>query len=162
MRWIPCAAAAALLASCMAVQMTPPPSSRPATPSGPAPASGQRLVEQMVEAVNAHRRAARCPELAWLPDAARAAQAHSDDMAAQDYFSHTSLDGRTFTDRVLAAGYPSPGGENIAQGQQGARAVHDAWMNSEGHRANILNCAFTAIGVGLHEGTWTWTQNFGY
>jgi uncharacterized protein YkwD len=35
-------------------------------------------------------------------------------------------------------------------------------MDSEGHRANILNCAFTAIGVGLHQGTWTWTQDFGY
>ncbi|HKY66945.1 MAG TPA: CAP domain-containing protein, partial [Acidimicrobiales bacterium] len=90
------------------------------------------------------------------------AQAHSDDMAANDYFSHDSLDGRSFADRMRAAGYPSPGGENIAQGQQGPQAVHDAWMNSSGHRANILNCGFTTIGVGLHAGTWTWTQDFGY
>ena len=63
---------------------------------------------------------------------------------------------------MRVAGYPNPGGENIAQGQRRAQAVHDAWMNSEGHRANILNCSFTAIGVGLHAGSWTWTQNFGY
>ena len=91
-----------------------------------------------------------------------AAQGHSDDMAANDYFSHDSLDGRSFADRLRAAGYPSPGGENIAQGQRSAQAVHDAWMNSSGHRANILNCGFTTIGVGLHQGSWTWTQNFGF
>jgi uncharacterized protein YkwD len=136
----------------------PPTTAPPATPSPPVPAPDA----QVVDLVNAARSDAGCGALRVDDRLVAAAQAHSDDMAAQDYFSHTSLDGRTFTDRVLAAGYPSPGGENIAQGQQGARAVHDAWMNSEGHRANILNCAFTAIGVGLHEGTWTWTQNFGY
>jgi uncharacterized protein YkwD len=83
-------------------------------------------------------------------------------MAANGYFSHTSQDGRSFADRVQAAGYPEPGGENIAQGQRSAQAVHDAWMDSDGHRANILNCSFTAIGVGLNTSAWTWTQDFGY
>jgi uncharacterized protein YkwD len=92
---------------------------------------------------------------------AAAAQAHSDDMAARGYFSHTSADGRSFADRITEAGYPTPGGENIAQGQRSALEVHDAWMGSEGHRANILNCGYTAIGVGLHLETWTWTQDFG-
>jgi uncharacterized protein YkwD len=136
----------------------PPATAPPATPSPPVPAPGA----QVVDLVNAARADAGCGALRVDDRLVAAAQAHSDDMAAQDYFSHTSLDGRSFADRVLAAGYPSPGGENIAQGQQGAQAVHDAWMNSEGHRANILNCAFTAIGVGLHADTWTWTQNFGY
>ncbi len=133
----------------------PPPSTAP-----PAPAPSPR--DQVVALANTARASAGCGPLRSDARLAAAAQGHSDDMAAQDYFSHTSLDGRTFADRVRAAGYPSPGGENIAQGQRSAQAVHDAWMNSEGHRANILNCSFTAIGVGLHAGSWTWTQNFGY
>jgi uncharacterized protein YkwD len=136
----------------------PPATAPPATPPPSVPGPDA----QVVDLVNAARAEAGCAALRVDDRLVAAAQAHSDDMAAQDYFSHTSLDGRSFADRVLAAGYPSPGGENIAQGQQGAQAVHDAWMNSEGHRANILNCAFTAIGVGLHADTWTWTQNFGY
>ena len=59
-------------------------------------------------------------------------------------------------------GYPTPGGENIAQGQTSAQQVMTDWMNSSGHRANILNCQFTAIGVGLNTNGWYWTQDFGY
>ncbi len=112
--------------------------------------------------MNAARSQAGCGALTVDDRLTAAAQGHSDDMAAKGYFSHTSQDGRSFADRVRAAGYPSPGGENIAQGQRSAQAVHDAWMNSEGHRQNILNCGFNTIGVGLHASTWTWTQNFGY
>jgi uncharacterized protein YkwD len=140
----------------------PPATAPPATAPPPAPPPPSAPGDQVVALVNAARAQAGCGALRSDPRLAAAAQGHSDDMAAQDYFSHTSLDGRTFADRVRAAGYASPGGENIAQGQRSAQAVHDAWMNSEGHRANILNCGFTAIGVGLHAGTWTWTQNFGY
>jgi uncharacterized protein YkwD len=113
--------------------------------------------------VNAARAAAGCAAPVRI-DArlAVAAQAHSDDMAARGYFSHTSLDGRTFGDRITAAGYPSPGGENIAKGQRSAQSVHDAWMGSDGHRRNIENCQFTAIGVGVNTGAWTWTEDFGY
>jgi uncharacterized protein YkwD len=55
-------------------------------------------------------------------------------------------------------------GENIAAGQTSAAAVMDAWMNSPGHRANILNCGYREIGVGLYRGgsmRFYWTQNFG-
>ena len=141
-----------------------PPDTVPPTTTAPPP--GSQLLPgpdlQVVDLANAARAEAGCGPLEVDGRLFAAAQAHSDDMATQDYFSHTSLDGRTFDDRIREAGYPSPGGENIAQGQRSAQAVHDAWMDSEGHRANILNCSFTAIGVGLHEGTWTWTQNFGY
>ncbi len=138
----------------------PPPTAPPATsPPAPPPASA---ADQVVALVNASRADAGCGALRVDGRIVTAAQAHSDDMAANDYFSHDSLDGRSFADRVRAAGYPSPGGENIAQGQGSAQAVHEAWMNSSGHRANILNCGFTTIGVGVHQGTWTWTQDFGY
>ena len=141
----------------------PPPTTAPPPPpttAPPAPPAG--ATDQVVALVNAARAEAGCGPLRVDARVTAAAQGHSDDMAANDYFSHDSLDGRSFADRLRAAGYPSPGGENIAQGQRSAQAVHDAWMNSSGHRANILNCGFTTIGVGLHQGTWTWTQNFGF
>lgn len=141
---------------------TAPPATDPPATAPPAPAPAPTEVGQVVNLVNAARAQAGCGALAEDDRLAAAARGHSDDMAAKGYFSHTSLDGRTFVDRVRAAGYPNPGGENIAQGQRSAQAVHDAWMNSQGHRENILNCEFTTIGVGLHAGTWTWTQNFGY
>ena len=133
----------------------PPPTAPPAPPVVPP-------TDQVVALVNVARADHGCPALRIDDRLVAAAQAHSDDMGVNDYFSHDSLDGRTFADRIEAAGYPSPGGENIARGQRDAQAVHDAWMESSGHRANILNCEFTAIGVGLHEATWTWTQDFGF
>ncbi len=62
------------------------------------------------------------------------------------------------------AGVQGLGAENIARGQADARAVMEGWMNSEGHRANILNCDYKTIGIGVHEGSggpW-WVQNFGF
>ena len=138
---------------------TDPPATAPPTTAAPPPPSA---TDQVVSLVNGARADAGCGALRVDDRLTAAAQAHSDDMAVNGYFSHTSQDGRTFADRVRAAGYPDPGGENIAQGQRSAQSVHDAWMNSEGHRANILNCDFTAIGVGLNTSAWTWTQNFGY
>ncbi|WP_368861486.1 CAP domain-containing protein [Streptomyces griseorubiginosus] len=70
----------------------------------------------------------------------------------------------TGAERISATGYRwSRVGENIAQGQQTPQAVMDTWMNSDGHRANILDCSFKDIGVGVHTGSggpW-WTQDFG-
>jgi uncharacterized protein YkwD len=68
----------------------------------------------------------------------------------------------TFDERIKNAGYPQPGGENIASGQRSAAQVMDAWMNSTGHKANILNCEFKVIGVGLDTNGFFWTQDFGY
>ncbi|WP_276329392.1 CAP domain-containing protein [Methanococcus maripaludis] len=115
-------------------------------------------------------------------------QDHSDDMAENDYFSHVNLDGETPTDRAIAAdynvvkylgdGYYSTGiGENIAKMPTGnvigigyvsddaesiAKAIVDAWMDSDGHRANILNSQYTNIGIGVaFDGTYyIATQNF--
>ena len=93
-----------------------------------------------------------------------AADAHAQDMKSQGYFAHESLDGRSPFDRMRAAGYSyNTAGENIARGQADAAAVMSGWMNSPGHRANILNCAFSDLGVGYEEGSggpW-WVQNFG-
>ncbi|PBC65619.1 RNA polymerase [Streptomyces sp. Tue6028] len=121
-------------------------------------------VTQVVALVNKERAAAGCGPLTEDPQLEDAAQAHSDDMAARNFFEHTNPDGADPGRRITAAGYRwSTYGENIAQGQQTPEAVMESWMNSPGHRANILNCSFKNIGVGVHRGSggpW-WTQDFG-
>lgn len=137
----------------------PPPSTTSSSPR-PAPAASGPTAE-VVALVNAERAKAGCRALVVDPRLVAAAQGHSTDMATNNYFSHTSRDGRSFADRIRAAGYPRPAAENIAKGQRSAERVMRAWMNSSGHRANILNCSYTAIGVGLDTRGWYWTQNFG-
>jgi uncharacterized protein YkwD len=122
----------------------------------------QSQTDQVFALVNQARATAGCKALTEDPRLDKAAQGHSDDMSANNYFSHTTPAGLTFDKRETAAGYPSPGGENIAEGQTSATQVMTDWMNSEGHRANILNCQFTAIGIGLATSGWYWTQDFGY
>src|SRR5690606_28772451 len=111
---------------------------------------------------NTERAKAGCDPVQADDRLAKAAQLHSEDMSANDYFSHTGQNGSSFVDRAKAQGHPSPGAENIAQGQSSAESVMDAWMNSPGHRANILNCSLTSLGVGVTTDDWTWTQVFGY
>ncbi|MQS10861.1 CAP domain-containing protein [Streptomyces kaniharaensis] len=126
---------------------------------GAAPSSAQ----QVVDLVNAERAKAGCGPVAAEPRLASAAQEHSDDMANRNYFDHASPEGYHADHRIEAAGYSwSTWGENIARGQKDPAAVMDAWMNSPGHRANILNCAFKQLGVGVRTGSggpW-WTQVF--
>ena len=90
------------------------------------------------------------------------AQAHSDDMADTTTCRTPRSTTPTFDERISEAGYPHPAAENIAMGMASAEAVMDAWMDSEGHRRNIVNCEITAIGVGVNPDGWYWTQNFGY
>jgi uncharacterized protein YkwD len=100
-------------------------------------------------------------------DLVASARAHSADMAAQDYFDHPGLDGSSPGDRIAATGYEAwRWGENIAAGYTTPETVVDAWMNSAGHRANILSESFCDIGVGYaydDDSTYGhyWTQNFG-
>ena len=126
---------------------------RPATAAGPAAA--------VVAATNAERRQAGCPELETDSQITAAAQGHASDMAGNDYFAHDSQDGRTFDERITDAGYPSPGGENIAFGQQTGEEVVRAWMGSPPHRRNILDCSFATIGVGYDGRGDYWVQDFG-
>lgn len=80
------------------------------------------------------------------------------------YISHVSDDGRSFVDRAQEQGYDAASGENVARGQRDAADVMNSWMNSAGHRANILNCSSQAIGVGAikaEDGSIVWGQIFG-
>lgn len=118
----------------------------------------------MLALVNKERAAAGCSPVTANSRLARAADDYSDVMAASGVMSHTGPDGSTMASRVEAAGYAwSTLGENIARGQADAASVMESWMNSPGHRANILNCSFRELGVGVHHGDggpW-WTQDFG-
>jgi uncharacterized protein YkwD len=116
---------------------------------------------RVLDLVNQARASNGCQPLTEDKRLDAAAQGHSDDMSAHNYFSHTSQDGRSFVDREQAAGYPNPGGENIAEGYTSADAVMDGWMHSDGHRRNILDCSFTTIGIGVTTKGWYWVQDFG-
>ncbi|MCF2904557.1 CAP domain-containing protein [Octadecabacter sp. CECT 8868] len=84
----------------------------------------------------------------------RAAAAHAQDMVALNYFSHTGFEGSSFTDRARAAGYDCAAAENIAYGQDTQGEVVVGWMNSPGHRRNILLADATEIGVGRVGTMW--------
>ncbi|MFG2087710.1 MULTISPECIES: CAP domain-containing protein [unclassified Spirillospora] len=118
----------------------------------------------VVSLTNSERAKAGCKPLHIDQRLVTSARKHSADMAANNYFSHTSQNGDSPWKRMEAAGYPSPGAENIAKGYPTPAAVMEGWMNSPGHRANILNCDLRAIGVGKASGSGgpLWTQNFGW
>ncbi|MGR8008019.1 CAP domain-containing protein [Streptomyces hypolithicus] len=114
--------------------------------------------------VNQERSKAGCSPVRADNDLAALAGNFSEDMAARDFFDHTDPDGAAPWDRAERAGITGLAAENIARGQSDAQSVMDSWMNSEGHRANILNCEYKTLGVGVHMasgGPW-WTQNFGF
>lgn len=134
----------------------------------PPDAEWAAMEDEVLDLTNTERAEVGCPPLVAEDRLRTAARGHSLDMAEQDYFSHTSLDGRTMRDRVEDAGYTgwTRIAENIAAGQDTPESVVAAWMNSEGHRRNILNCAYTELGVGVAESPGSaygiyWTQNFG-
>ncbi len=102
----------------------------------------------------------RVDALEWDDELERAATAHSIDMNENSYFSHTSLDGSSFADRINGTAYEGhAGGENIAVGYITEEEVFNGWKNSEGHCKNMMNANFTDIAVG-RSGNY-WTMNFG-
>ena len=87
--------------------------------------------------------------LSWNDQLFAAAAGHAKDMVARSFFSHTGSSGSSVADRVSAAGYAwSTVAENIAAGQPSVTRVVDAWMNSDGHCANLMNPAFSELGAG--------------
>jgi uncharacterized protein YkwD len=126
--------------------------------------------------LNNERAAARLRPLAYSAALTQPSAAYSTRMVSEDFFAHESPDGTTLESRLTAAGYISPDGdwfvgENLAWGQGNLatpRAIAVAWMNSPGHRHNILQPEFTEVGVGIVPGTpgdatWgaTYTTDFG-
>ena len=129
------------------------------------------FLDKVVELTNQERSQLNLSPLTADPLLTQAAQTHTENMAVQDFFQHAGLDGSSAGDRIEATGYDfSRWAENIAAGYQTPEAVVQSWMNSTGHRANILNPDLQEIGVGyyfLKEDTGNinynhyWTQVFG-
>ncbi|HZB51602.1 MAG TPA: CAP domain-containing protein, partial [Mycobacteriales bacterium] len=147
---------------------SPSPSSQPtatrrtSSAPAPAPAPATGITAEVTRLTNVERAKAGCGALRIDSRLTTAAQAHSTDMVDRDYFSHTSPDGEGPGDRAAAAGYDRWSGENIAAGYPTAAAVVQGWMNSAGHKANILNCQSKATGVGYDARRNMWTQMFGF
>jgi uncharacterized protein YkwD len=130
---------------------TPTPTVTPSpTPTKTPPAGWSAFEARVVELTNQQRANNGCSVMLTMNDKLHtAAYNHSADMIARDFFSHTNPDGKNPGARLNDVGYSWSGyGENIAAGYSSPESVVDGWMNSSGHRANILNCNFTEIGVG--------------
>lgn len=151
------------------------PENKPETPDNSAPDNkpGQEegaeteyhaYVLRVVELVNEERAKAGLNPVTLRKDISAAAQVRAQETEVS--FSHTRPDGTKFTTALAQAGVTYRGaGENIAWGQRTPEQVMNGWMNSAGHRANILNEKFTSIGVGYYQnaaGTNYWTQLFTY
>lgn len=135
---------------------TTPPPPPPTTPPGPTPT----WAEQMLRL---HNDARSGVDLKLHPALMKAAQDYALVMAFKQRMGH-SVDGTTFSQRARAAGYSSPGGENVAWGYDSVQSVFNGWMTSPGHRANITNRSFRDAGFGmaLGGGRKYWCAVFGY
>ena len=122
------------------------------------------MTSQVVNLVNSERAAQGLMALQKDSRLAALAQQKAEDMAKNQYFSHTSPTYGSAFDMLKAAGYSSKtAGENIAMGQKSAASVMDGWMHSSGHRANILHTSYEKIGVGYAvsaDGMPYWVQIF--
>lgn len=124
-------------------------------PSGPAPSTQVGApAGSMVSLLNAARAEQGLGGVREDAALSRAAIAHAQDMVANDYFSHDGLNGSHFTERAQAAGYGCAINENIAFGQQSEAEVMTSWMNSPGHRRNILSPRATEYGIGRVGTMW--------
>lgn len=122
---------------------------------------GANVEQEVIRLVNVERANAGLSALKNDWELARVAEDKSQDMHDKGYFSHTSPTyGSPFTMMQNYGIKYKAAGENIAKGQQTAAEVVEAWMNSEGHRANILNKNYTHIGVGYVANGNYWTQMF--
>ncbi|GGM15441.1 CAP domain-containing protein [Dactylosporangium sucinum] len=154
------AASAAPTTKSHVATVKPKPKKKTTTTADPA-----TLETQVVTLTNNYRTAHGCGALRIDTRLVAAARAHSTDMVSKNFFSHTGSDGSSFVQREVRAGYTKgASAENIAWGYRTPQDVVNAWINSPGHRANILNCSSVAVGVGVAykaDGTPYWTQDFG-
>ncbi|MDU7707830.1 MAG: CAP domain-containing protein [Clostridium sp.] len=142
-----------------------PDNNQPETPEQPdVDESDNAFIQQVVTLVNQERAKAGLSPVKADVSVQAAAQVRAKEIETS--FSHTRPDGSSFSTALTQQGVTYRGsGENIAWGQKTPEQVMNGWMNSDGHRANILNKNYTTIGVGLYQnasGTNYWTQLFTY
>lgn len=123
---------------------------------------------ELLALTNRARREAGIEPLKFSYQLGQAAQGYAEDLATYNFFSHVGPDGSTMLTRIEATGYDFvAAGENIAAGQRTAASVFEGWMNSPGHRANILKSDYTEVGFGRFDAPGSsdygqyWVQNFG-
>ncbi len=148
---------------------TPDPTPNPVPIPGPVPSpldtncvdprgnsSYRAFVEQVCVLVNQVRKEnGNLPSLKLTAPLSDVAQAFAQDMVFRGFFDHTNPDGLSPFDRMHNAGiFYSSAGENIAYGYPTPESVMNGWMNSSGHRANILNARFGKLGVGFYQNYW--------
>lgn len=151
------------------------------TPVSPVSGEVETFRQKVVDLVNVERQKQGLPTLKRNSLLDQAAQVHSDDMQQRDYFSHISPEGNNEEKRIKESGYLQPFfdcacnksytvGENLAKGQQTPEEAMTTWMNSPGHRANILSPDFSEIGIAISKITeqnngnfigYFWVQTFG-
>ncbi|MFE1764611.1 CAP domain-containing protein [Streptomyces angustmyceticus] len=131
--------------------------------TGAAKGTAAAFAQKIVELVNAQRAQHGCGPLSVDRRITAAAQAHSDDMAARNYYEHNTPEGVDPGTRMTKAGFPwASWAENIFKSPKDPATAMDGWMKSPGHRDNILNCSYKSTGVGVNlsaNGPW-WTQDF--
>jgi uncharacterized protein YkwD len=126
----------------------------------PAKAAKRTIVRATLCVLNAERERYGVRPLRLNKRLSRAARRHAGDMARRNYFAHDSLGGGTFVDRIRRTGYLRGAqrwwvGENLAWGshdRSAPRAIARMWMNSPGHRANVLSASFSEVGIGVAYG----------
>lgn len=112
--------------------------------------ANQELERQVLELINQQRAEGGCAPLVMQRQLSAAAQGHADAMAMKDFFGHSGKNGSKFSQRIKAQGYHGRKfAENIAAGYASAEKVVSIWMNSKGHRVNIMNCSYTETGIAL-------------
>jgi len=129
----------------------------PNDPNGGAACSDEystaELAAQAVALGNTERARAGVGPLAVDPVLQAVAQAYAEAQAVQGFIGHTDLNGDTVDGRIADAGYAwTAVGENLAYGPCTAESVVTGWMNSEGHRTNLLRSVFTHTGLGVYRG----------
>ena len=123
--------------------------------------------KRMLDAVNSERNKEGLAPLTWCRNLASSSTAHAKDMAKRGYFEHDTPEGIDPTDRAETSGYGGGAGENIAVLQKSVAEVMNDWMNSTGHRENILEPSYNHFGFGIARGRYDgytgyfWVQNFG-
>ncbi|QGG47686.1 LysM peptidoglycan-binding domain-containing protein [Heliorestis convoluta] len=131
----------------------------------PTPTSQPDFAEQVANLVNVERAKAGLRPLRYDAELSKVALIKAQDMIQNNYFSHTSPTHGSPFDMMKSYGIRyTTAGENIARGQRTPQEVMTAWMNSSGHRANILNANFDTIGVGYYQGAWVqmFTRSVGH
>lgn len=148
---------AALVAALLFVGLAASPASASTSPG---------LSDKRAALLKLHNQARSCGDLHMSDGANAAALYHAKDMADENYFSHDSQNPyEAWYKRIDRFVLYQVGGENIAKGYSTASGVFDAWMNSSGHRRNILDCNFKYVGFGYAEsssGAKYWVADFVY